>query len=146
MAVGNPEMSDDGLALHTARLLKKMDRENEWLVVDCGLYPENFSSKATRPHPSLVVILDAVDMGLEAGEVRVIRKKGLDTVLLSTHRIPLSFLVSYLEKEVKDVVFIGVQPWVVGEGTTLSPEVRKAAMRVARHLHNHSYQEFEAIM
>jgi len=145
MAVGNPDMADDGFALHAARLLTEMDTKGEWLIIPCNLYPENFCSKATRHHPELVVILDAVDMGVEAGEVRMIEKKGLDTVLLSTHRMPLSFLVSYLAEQVRSVVFIGVQPKKVVEGSTLSPEAEKAARTVAEHLYHHTYQRFKKI-
>ena len=143
MAVGNPDMSDDGLALHAARLLTEMDVKGEWLSIPCGLYPENFSSKATRHHPELVVILDAVDMGVAAGEVRMIEKKGLDTILLSTHRMPLPFLISYLAEQVEKVVFIGVQPKKLVEGKKLSPEVEKAARTVAQKLYYHTYQELK---
>ena len=143
MAVGNPGMADDGLALHAARLLTEMDMQGEWLIIPCNLYPENFCSKAAKHHPELVVILDAVDMGAAAGEIRMIEKKGLDTILLSTHRMPLSFLVSYLAEQVENVVFIGVQPRKIEEGNTLSAEAEKAARTVAEKLYHHTYQQFK---
>ncbi len=145
MAVGNPQRRDDGMAYLTARLIEEGDKQEEWLIIPCGIYPENFTAKARKPDPELVVILDVVEMGLEPGDIRIIQKLALDTILLTTHRIPLSFLVDYLAKEVKKVVFMGVQPLSLEDGEGLSAPVDEAARVVASALLDGSWKDFERI-
>jgi hydrogenase 3 maturation protease len=144
MAVGTAERGDDGLAIHSAKLLEELDTEDNWLIIPCGIYPENYTATATRARPKTVVLLDAAEMGLEPGQVRIVGTLRLNTILLSTHRIPLSFLVDYLAKEVPEVVFIGVQPRSL-EGVGLSPEVKAAAEDIAHSLSQQSYREFKVI-
>ena len=145
MAVGSEEMGDDAVALKTAKILKEKDLKGEWLVIRCGLYPENFVGVVTRSGVKVAVIVDAVEMGMKPGEIRIVEKRNLDTVLLTTHRIPLSFLLSYLEKEIEKVLFIGVQPKKLERGRGMSPELEKAANSLAESLLNGNFKWFERI-
>jgi hydrogenase 3 maturation protease len=78
-----------------------------------------------RHKPKNLVLIDAADMGLAAGDIRIIPKEKLGSMHISTHGMPLSILIKYLEKEVEHVIFIGIQPETMfGE---ISKPVKKSA-------------------
>ena len=59
-------------------------------------------------------------MGLEPGTVRIIPKEKVGVAHISTHGIPVSVLINYLEQSIKKVIFIGIQP------DTMSGEMTEA--------------------
>lgn len=96
-------------------------------VVNCGMYPEHFvylSRDFDR-----VILIDAVQMGLPAGETRIIPKNMLAKSAISTHNLPLYLLIDFLEKDGKEVIFIGIQPAKL-EGE-LSEKVKRAGEKLA---------------
>jgi len=60
--------------------------------------------------PDKLFIIDAADMGLESGEIRIIPKEKIGVMHISTHGIPISVIIGYLERYVKKIIFIGIQP------------------------------------
>jgi len=123
MCIGNRDGGDDGIGPHIADTLK-ID-SLDFVVLDCGTAPENYTAVVKRHKPKTLVLIDAADMGLAAGDIRIIPKEKLGSMHISTHGIPLSILIQYLEKEVEHVVFIGIQPQTMfGE---ISKPVKKSA-------------------
>ena len=106
MCIGNPEGGDDAVGHYIAERLK----DSEIDVIDCGTNPENYTSVVKRKNPDKLIIIDAADMGLDPGEIRKISKDKIGVMTISTHGIPLSILMGYLEKSVKEVILIGIQP------------------------------------
>ena len=106
MCISNVEGGDDAVGPYIADRLKdtKID------VIDCGTTPENYTSVVKRKNPEKLVIVDAVDMMLESGEIRVVSKEKIGVMTISTHGIPLSVLMNYLEQTIKEVILIGIQP------------------------------------
>ncbi|MBE3121789.1 MAG: hydrogenase 3 maturation endopeptidase HyCI [Thermoplasmata archaeon] len=123
MCIGNRDGGDDGIGPHIADTLK-ID-SLDFVVLDCGTTPENYTAVVKRHKPKTLVLIDAADMGLAAGDIRIIPKEKLGSMHISTHGIPLSILIQYLEKEVEHVIFIGIQPQTMfGE---ISKPVKKSA-------------------
>jgi hydrogenase 3 maturation protease len=123
MCIGNRDGGDDGIGPHIADTLK-ID-SLDLVVLDCGTAPENYTAVVKRHKPKTLVVIDAADMGLAAGDIRIIPKEKLGSMHISTHGIPLSILIQYLEKEVEHVIFIGIQPQTMfGE---ISKPVKKSA-------------------
>ncbi|MCK5636514.1 MAG: hydrogenase maturation protease, partial [Thermoplasmatales archaeon] len=60
-----------------------------------------------------LIIVDAVDMNLEPGEIRIVPKEKIGVMHISTHGIPISVLIKYLEQHVENIIFIGIQPKVM---------------------------------
>jgi len=121
LGVGNELHGDDGIGPWIARRF----RATGWRTMDCFTVPENYTSMVKRLQPTDIVIVDAADMGLAPGEMRVIPPGHLGTVAFSTHMLPLSLLVEYLgEATDATVTVIGIQPRRFQDG--LSPEVREA--------------------
>jgi hydrogenase 3 maturation protease len=107
MCIGNRDGGDDAIGPYIADQLKKQD---DFAVLDCGVVPENYTSIVKRHKPKNLVIIDAVEMGLDPGEIRIVPEKRLGKMHISTHGIPISVLINYLEKYVDNIFFIGIQP------------------------------------
>lgn len=128
MGIGNEMRGDDFIGSWIARKFKK----DSWVSIDCGTAPENFTSMIKRLKPEKVVIVDSADMGLEAGEIRIVEENSIDQFTISSHFIPLSLLVKYLKEFVKHVVIIGIQPKKF-DGR-MSREVRRAGEELIKIL------------
>ena len=131
LGIGNIMMGDDAAGMMVADRVAELDESGQWTVFKCGLYPEHFTRDIRKSDPELVVIVDAVDMALEPGHIRSISRPNLDTVILTTHRIPLSSFVQYIETFVPTCHFIGIQPQYIGPGSVMSPDVDRAVTELS---------------
>ena len=109
MCIGNREGGDDSVGPYIADRLSSENLEN-LKVIDAGTVPENYTSVVKREEPNILIIIDAVEMGLSPGEIRIVPKEKIGVMTISTHGIPISILIGYLEQYVKNIVFIGIQP------------------------------------
>lgn len=109
MCIGNREGGDDSVGPYIADELKKIHNQ-DLFVIDCENIPENYTSEVKNKKPDCLIIIDAVEMGLKPGEIRIVPKEKIGTMHISTHGIPISVLINYLEKYVKKIIFIGIQP------------------------------------
>ena len=94
--------------------------------IDCGTAPENYISKLRKDVPEILIIIDAAEMGLKAGSIRVLNYDELSGEIVTTHGMPLSFLLEQFNKTI-DIILIGIQPKQTNLGEPLSDEVRTAA-------------------
>lgn len=130
VTVGNDMMGDDGAGPMLARLIRQMPLA-EWDVLEAGNVPENYLYRIRELAPERVLIVDAADMGLEAGEIGLIDKDGIaSSFLLSTHALPLNYLMEAIGEFVPSVELLGIQPDVVAFGYPLSPQVKEAVERI----------------
>ncbi|MCK4996199.1 MAG: hydrogenase maturation peptidase HycI [Thermoplasmatales archaeon] len=108
MCIGNRDGGDDAVGPYVADKLK-----NDFTVIDAGTVPENYTSVVKKHNPKNLIIVDAVDMNLEPGEIRIVPKEKIGVMHISTHGIPISVLIKYLEQHVENIIFIGIQPKVM---------------------------------
>ena len=108
MCIGNRDGGDDAVGPYIADTLK--GKNVDFDVIDCGVAPENFTSVVKRLKPKKVLVVDAVDMGISPGEIRLISKDKIGVMHISTHGIPLSVLMEYISRFIDDVVLVGIQP------------------------------------
>ena len=118
--IGNVWRGDDGAGIKAAEMLK-----DKYQVFICNTYPENFVDEICRLRPEKVIIIDAADFGAEPGTFREIDISEIDSRLLSTHTIPLSFFVSSIKRCCQEVVVYGIQVKDIDFRDHLSPEVRR---------------------
>jgi len=130
MGIGNILRGDDGIGSIIARNFK----DRHWLSLDCGVAPENFTSIIKKNRPNLVVLIDAADMDLKPGEFRIINPNKINTMHLTTHHIPLYFLISYLEKLSREIIFIGIQPKIIDYSDSISPEISDSVPKIIKIL------------
>ena len=111
LGIGNELRYGDHLGILAAREIEKLDISKRYQIFSAGTTPENFTGAIRGSFPSHVVLIDAADMGKAPGTIEIIDESGLSSIPLSTHNIPLSFLVSYLTQEINcKVVVLGIQP------------------------------------
>jgi len=124
IGVGNPLGRDDGVGVYVAQALAGV---SGWRTIPAGLALENALGLVERERPELLVIVDAADMGLPPGSFRRLPLAQADGMLGSSHALPLGLLAGIIQRAVREVVLVGVQPADLSLGEGLSPEVKKGA-------------------
>ena len=81
-------------------------------------------------HPEILLLVDAAEMGLPAGEFRVVPPYRIADVSIGTHSLPLTHLIDYLSPDAGQIIFVGIQPASMEMGQGLSPAVREGAERL----------------
>jgi hydrogenase 3 maturation protease len=127
-------MGDDG----AGPLLAEMCAANpagQWVVIDGGSAPENDIVAIRELRPERLLIVDATDMGLNPGDIRVIDPDDIaEMFMMTTHNMPLNYLVDQLKEDVGEVIFLGIQPDIVGFYYPMTQPVKEAVARVYQQL------------
>ena len=130
LTVGNEMMGDDAAGPMLARMLERLPLHG-WEVLDGGSAPENYVHKIREMAPEQVLIVDAADMELSVGEIsRIDREQISSLFLVTTHSLPLSYLIESIGEFVPCVDMIGIQPGTVAFGYPVSAQVKSAVERV----------------
>ena len=129
LGIGNPERGDDGAGSVVAQ---RIQGGAGFRVFDAQDVPENYLGPIVAARPDTVILIDAVDLGAAPGSVSILTKDHLAGYWPSTHRIPLSLVMNYLERETgADVFLVGVQPAQLEFGQPMSETVRRTATDLA---------------
>ena len=141
MGVGNTLRGDDEIGCYIAKNFK----EKNWLSLDCGTAPENFTSVIRKKKPKTLVIVDAADMGIKIGEFRVVPEEKIENMSISTHTMPLSLLINYLKDSANRIIFIGIQPKTIRNSDEISKELKKSAKQIMGILREGRFGEIETL-
>ena len=88
-----------------------------------GTVPESITGPLRRYQPEHVLFLDAADMGARPGTIAVIEPEQIHASLVSTHVLPLSVVMDYVEQETgAGVTLLGIQPDLTRTDKDLSDE------------------------
>lgn len=136
LCIGNKYGGDDSIGPYVAEKLKK-EKISDMSVIDCGTNPENYTSVIKSIRPKKLIIIDAVEMNLKPGEIRLIKKEKIGVMHISTHNIPISLLINYLEKYVGEIIFIGIQPKKMSGNMSL--EIKKSSDLLINHIINQDF-------
>nr|MDO8100259.1 hydrogenase maturation peptidase HycI [Candidatus Njordarchaeota archaeon] len=132
LGVGNHLKGDDAAGIEFARQLKRqVGFSSKINIIEAGLAPENFTWVIRKFHPSHILIVDAAQMGMPPGSMRIVEKGEIAGFSFSTHNLSLSLLVSYIKKEFdSEVVMVGIEPSNLEFGETISKPVVDAVERL----------------
>ncbi len=130
MCIGNRDGGDDGVGPFIADLLE----DSSVKVINAETTPENYTGVVKQYNPDTLVIVDAVDMNLPPGEIRVVPEESIGEMHITTHGIPLSLLVRYLKQYIDHVIIIGIQPRSMSG--KLSKEVKESGEYLASLIKN----------
>ena len=144
MGIGNELKGDDGIGNIIAREFAEVGCK-DWLSLACETVPENFAAVVKRERPELLVIVDAAEMGLPAGEFRLLPKGKLNSISFGTHAMPLHLLVSHLEKYAGKILFIAVQPGKMQLGEKISADVEKSKKKLIGILEKKNWLAIKAL-
>lgn len=134
LAVGNSMMGDDGAGPLLAEMMTQRPI-NGWLAVNGGSAPENVVHRIRALKPQRLLIVDATDMGLLPGEVRIVDPDDIaEMFIMSTHNMPLNFLIDQLKEDIPEVIFLGIQPDVVAFYFPMTEKITRAVETVYQRL------------
>ena len=108
LGCGSPLRGDDAAGSAIAEALSDLsDRACAFIG---GAAPENLTGEIKRFKPGLLLVIDAIDMGIAPGEVRIISTDEIGGVSFSTHILPLPIIIDYLSREIGcRIVLLGIQ-------------------------------------
>ncbi|KFX06644.1 hydrogenase 3 maturation protease [Pectobacterium betavasculorum] len=134
LTVGNKMMGDDGAGPLLAEMMASGPITG-WIPIDGGATPEDMTHHIQALRPDRVLIVDAADMGLMPGDIRLIDPDDIaEMFMMSTHNMPLNFLIERLKETVPDVIFLGIQPDIVGFCYPMTEKIKQAVETVYRKL------------
>jgi hydrogenase 3 maturation protease len=107
-------------------------------AIDAGITPENVTGTIKRIRPSAIIFFDAVDLGKKSpGYARIIEIGEIGGYDITTHKIPLDKVMSYLKEETgADVFLIGIQPERISDVEELSENAIKSIEEIASAIKN----------
>ena len=146
LAVGNTMNGDDGIGSYIVEQVNRylyvavnnstISYSGEIVTIDCGTIPENYTSVIRKQLPDRLVVVDAAELGLSPASYRIVKPEHIGVMTMSTHNMPLSLFVSYVNQFCREVLLLGIQPKRIELNTELSIELSKAGDEVARLIVN----------
>ncbi len=79
-------------------------------------------------------------MDLKSGEFRIISPDKISALHLTTHSMPLSFLISYLKEYTQELIFIGIQPEVIDYSNSVNPKLLKSSEEIIKILKGRNFK------
>ena len=158
LGIGNPLGGDDAVGSFVVRKINekrqgkagaerpKASRQQDIIAIDTGPTPESYTSIIRRNRPEQLILVDAADMGLPPGSIRLLSPEKIATLSFSTHSMPLSAFVSYVREFCGQVYVIGIQPERTEFGDKLSDIVQKSTDRVVDLILNDRLDEINALV
>jgi hydrogenase 3 maturation protease len=137
LGIGNRLGGDDAAGNYLVDMVNQRQHEDravlpaEIMAIDAGTAPESYTSVIRQHRPDLLILIDAADMGLPPGALRTIAPERISILSFSTHNIPLSMFVSYVEEFCGQVLLVGVQPEQTETGKSISEAVHKSVKKLA---------------
>ena len=132
LGIGNEIKGDDGLGpIITKKSSALFDKNKDIIVFDGGTVPENYTGLIRKENPTHIILVDAVDMKKEPGYIRVVEKEEIANYNISTHAMPISYLIKYIETTIgAQIILVGVQPKSMDFAEPVSKEVEKSVEEV----------------
>lgn len=125
MTLGTSLRGDDGVGPYLAERLR--DVPGLWLE-NAGDRPERAIDLVQQYRLRQLVFIDAADFAGEPGEIRLIDNNALNSVCLSSHRLPLAALIAWIEQEFSvSCRCLGGQVADMSLGKGSSPDVAASA-------------------
>ncbi|MHA2428997.1 MAG: hydrogenase maturation peptidase HycI [Candidatus Hermodarchaeia archaeon] len=130
MGIGNDLKADDGIGPYVIEQLQNRNPSHIELI-NASTVPENFLSHLIESHPQLILLIDAALMQAEPGTIKLIDKETIGGVAFSSHQLPLTFFIEYLENNITTTILIlGIQPYSDEFTQPISDSVQQAASEI----------------
>ena len=128
LCIGNDMRGDDAIGPLIAENLKKIFKNrSDIMVINAETVPENYTGLIRRETPSHVIFIDAVEMKSPPGHIKLVQSAKIADYSISTHAMPLSFMIKYLESFTEAKMFlIGIQPKNMEMSNPISKEVQES--------------------
>lgn len=137
IGVGSKMRGDDAAGPKVIENLKELGtiKPGRLLLLEGGMTPEDSTKKLREFRPSHVLLIDAADFGGKPGEIALFSREDIRGVSISTHSMPLSMLLEYIEREFGvRTLMVGIQPGKLRLGEGMSAGVKRAVMELAERM------------
>jgi hydrogenase 3 maturation protease len=136
LGVGNELNGDDAAGIIAVRILQQEGlAESQFLLLETGPSPENFTSPVNRFGPDWVIFIDAARMNQKPGQIVCFGMEDIEGASAFTHGLPLSLVGNFLVQESGCLVsLVGIQLDQTRFDSEPGRPVRAAAERVAEFL------------
>ena len=129
LGIGNDLRTDDGLGPFIIAGLQT--KHPDVFIENVGSVPEAFARPLAEFGAERVIMIDAASMRKPVGYIELVTKDRIGGIAISTHSMPLSLLMSYLEQQTGgETILLGIQPQSIQFGEGLTPEVHKIAQKL----------------
>ena len=91
LGIGNSMRTDDGLGPFIVENMKT--KHPDTYIENVGSVPEAFARPLAEFGADRVIMVDAADMRKPVGHIELVTKNRIGGIAISTHHMPLSFLV-----------------------------------------------------
>jgi len=108
LGLGNTDRADDGAGILVAEALKK--RFPHFSFSEHDGIEGTVLDIAERDERSTVIFVDAGDLGLGPGSIKVVRREDIRETEITTHRVAVALMASVLGAHQKESAVICVQP------------------------------------
>ncbi len=133
LGLGNSLKSDDGVGPFICDELSKAALTAE--IINAGTVPENYIQRIIKKEPENLIVIDAIDFGGEAGQIRLLQPEQLNKSAFSTHTLSPHLFIEMIQQSKKvDVYVIGIQPKQIKLGEDISEQVKQTAEQLVREL------------
>jgi hydrogenase 3 maturation protease len=120
VGIGDELLPPDRAGMRVAREIEKHHLPGVEVFL-AGTVPESVTGPLRRFGPDHVIFLDAADMGNRPGMIALIDPARIQATLISTHVLPLTVVMEYVEREIgAGVTLLGIQPDLSGPDRDLS--------------------------
>jgi len=136
VGIGHPMRGDDYVGSFIVKALVDRNRVNDVILFDVEDSIEWVILKIAKSNPRHMILIDACEMNLKAGEVSLIRLAEMSYPFFTTHGIPLKLLANKFLPNAETWI-LAIQPERMefnGDRTTLSPEVLASASSVSNFI------------
>lgn len=139
LGVGNKIRGDDGVGPAVIEELEKTySDEKDILLLNVQASPESFVRDIESFRPDKLIVIDSVEMEGFPGEVRQIDYHTIKKQSLSTHKLPLSIFIDFLQRKMKfHLLFFGVQPKTIGFNKRMSGPVKRSIPDLVNLVNSH---------
>jgi hydrogenase 3 maturation protease len=124
VGIGNVLKSDDGIGVYIGNNIKETPSVQK-LNVEISI--ENYIGKINSLHPDVLILVDCVDFGKQAGYTELLPVEKVKDFTFNTHNISLK-KISELFK--MPVFILGIQPKKIDFGEEISEIVLKSAHKI----------------
>jgi hydrogenase 3 maturation protease len=138
LCIGNDMRGDDAVGPLIAKNLVKLFLNQEGLlVINAGTVPENYTGIIKKEQPSHIIFIDAVEMKKNPGSIKLIKCEEIANYNISTHAMPLSFMIKYLESFINvKILLIGIQPKNMRLSNQISEEANTGVEKLIKIIKN----------
>ncbi|MCK4967151.1 hydrogenase 3 maturation endopeptidase HyCI [bacterium] len=121
LGIGNVLKGDDAVG---SLLIENIRKLPNFLCINGEEVPENYTGDIISEKPDTLLIVDAINIGSEPGDIFILKPEQLQDDCSDAHHVPLKVLILYLKNYIDaDIYILGIQPKLISFSEQISEEV-----------------------